>query len=183
MPIRSRCWSRWRRLVPPALLLAGALGTGRAMAADFGGFLALTSDYIYRGASQTAHDPVGVPGVIAVDSLERAASLSGTLRAPGPRSTDADARRTLRFHFRLFACRGPCQRRGGAADGERPPPRRRCDPCVAAANERRCGRFPARYQCVRGDRGRPPPGQLRPGRPGALAAGSATSAARRGEGG
>lgn len=57
MRIRTRSRARWRRFLPLALLLLGALGTSRAAAADIGGFLALTSDYIYRGASQTGHDP------------------------------------------------------------------------------------------------------------------------------
>jgi uncharacterized protein (TIGR02001 family) len=35
----------------------GAFGASQATAADFDGFLALTSDYIYRGASQTGHEP------------------------------------------------------------------------------------------------------------------------------
>ncbi len=34
-----------------------ALSAGRATAGDWGGFLALTSDYVYRGASQTSREP------------------------------------------------------------------------------------------------------------------------------
>src|SRR6202158_3170302 len=45
---------RWCYSAVAALLLGRAAA---AQAADFGGFIALTSDYVYRGATQTSHDP------------------------------------------------------------------------------------------------------------------------------
>jgi uncharacterized protein (TIGR02001 family) len=65
-----------------AALLLGCAAA--AQAADFGGFIALTSDYIYRGATQTSHDPALQADAHYYSARGWLAGLWGTSVRPDP---------------------------------------------------------------------------------------------------
>jgi len=71
-----------------ALLLGRAAA---AQAAEFGGFIALTSDYVYRGATQTGHDPALQADAHYYSACGWLAGLWGTSVRPDPRGvTDVE---------------------------------------------------------------------------------------------
>jgi len=81
--MRDRIGAHQRWCFPAvAVLLLGRAAA--AQAADSGGFIALTSDYVYRGASQTSHDPALQADVHYYSARGWLAGLWGTSVRPDP---------------------------------------------------------------------------------------------------
>ena len=70
-------WEAMRGLAAAGVMLAGVLGAASAKA-DVSGNLALASDYVWRGSSQTGEDPAVQAGVRATHSTGLYASVWGS---------------------------------------------------------------------------------------------------------